>query len=77
MKAKRRKPAAGAYKCPCTPAPTAGAPGFVWPIPMGAGTMRVSDILDILFFTLRQLGLFGLCFFYIRFILICAFSGWG
>lgn len=42
----------------------------------GAGTMRVSDILDILFFILRQLGLFGLCFFYIRFILMCAFSGW-
>ena len=39
--------------------------------------MRVSDIFDILLFTLRQLGLFGLCFFYIRFILMCAFSGWG
>lgn len=38
--------------------------------------MRVSDILDILFFILRQLGLFGLCFFYTLFILICAFSGW-
>lgn len=38
--------------------------------------MRVSDILDILFFILGQLGLFGLCFFYTRFILICAFSGW-
>lgn len=42
--------------------------------------MRVSDvfpsILDILLFVLRQLGLFGLCFFYIRFILMCAFSGW-
>lgn len=35
--------------------------------------MRVSDILDILFFILRQLGL---CFFYTLFILICAFSGW-
>ena len=35
--------------------------------------MRVSDIFDILFFTLRQLGL---CFFYICFILMCAFSGW-
>lgn len=42
----------------------------------GAGTMRVSDIFDILLFILRQLGLFGLCLFYIRFILMCAFSGW-
>lgn len=39
--------------------------------------MRVSDIFDILLFTLRQLGLFGLCFFYIRIILMCAFSGYG
>jgi hypothetical protein len=39
--------------------------------------MRVSDMLDILLFTLGQLGFFGLCFFYTRFILICAFSGWG
>ena len=38
--------------------------------------MRMSDILDMLFFILRQLGLFGLCFFYTRFILICAFIGW-
>lgn len=30
----------------------------------------------ILFFILGQLGLFGLCFFYIRFILMCAFSGY-
>ena len=33
--------------------------------------MRVSDILDILFFILGQLGLFGLCFFYIRFMEVC------
>ena len=39
--------------------------------------MRVSDILDILFFILRQLGLFGLCFFYTRFILLCVVSGYG
>lgn len=38
--------------------------------------MRVSDIFDILLFTLRQLGIFGLCFFFARFILICVFSGW-
>lgn len=36
--------------------------------------MRVSDIL---LFILRQLGLFGLCFFYIRFILMCVVSGYG
>ena len=35
--------------------------------------MRVSDIIFSVLFTLGQ---FGLCFFFARFILICAFSGW-
>lgn len=35
--------------------------------------MRVSDVIFSVLFTLGQ---FGPCFFYIRFILMCAFSGW-
>lgn len=33
--------------------------------------------MTTLFLFLLKLGLFGLCFLYIRFILMCAFSGWG